>query len=332
VKRAGGLWPRITSFENLTRAARRAARSKRDRRSVAFFLERLDPEVLALERELEAGAWRPGEPVRFEIRDPKPRVISAAPFRDRVVHHALIGPLEPVFERRMRPESFACRRGKGTHAALRRARELVRRHDYFLKLDIARCFESIRHDVVIETLARIIKDSRVLDLVRAVLRGPPSAPETGVGLPIGNLTSQWFANLVLDRLDHHVTVELRTGAYVRYMDDFVLFGGSKAELRGRLDAVRAFVEDPLRLRLKDPATILAPVSEGLPFLGFRVHRGMTRVRPENLRRSIRRWKQRLRAHAAGEIDEQKLTASVRSILEHWKAADTWNLRSACTRN
>jgi retron-type reverse transcriptase len=201
-----------------------------------------------------------------------------------------------------------------------------------LKLDIARCFESIRHEVVMETLTRLIKDRRVLDLVRAVLRGPPSAPETGVGLPIGNLTSQWFANLVLDRLDHHVTVELRTGAYVRYMDDFVLFGGSKAELRGRLDAVRAFVEDPLRLRLKDPATILAPVSEGLPFLGFRVHRGMTRVRPENLRRSIRRWKQRLRAHAAGEIDEQKLTASVRSILEHWKAADTWNLRSACTRN
>jgi hypothetical protein len=318
----------MVSYENLVSAARRAARGKRGRLSVARWLDRLELEVLALEHELQAHEYRPGEPVRFLIRDPKERVISAAPFRDRVVHHAFIAPLEPIFERRMRPESFACRRRKGTHAALARARQLVRRYPWFLKLDIQRCFESIRHAVVIETLARTIKDRQVLELAAVILRGPKTAPAAGVGLPIGSLTSQWFANLVLDRLDHHVTEELRSGAYVRYMDDFVLFGRSKAELRGRLAPVRAFVEERLELRLKERATVLAPVSEGLPFLGMRIYRGTTRVRPENLRRSRRRLQRRVHEFQRGAIDERKLADCVRSIVAHLAAADTRRLRRA----
>ncbi|MBI4602811.1 MAG: group II intron reverse transcriptase domain-containing protein [Planctomycetes bacterium] len=326
MRRAGSLWPLVASFENLRRAALRAARGKRDRSTIARFLERLEPELLGLLRDLEQGTYQPGEPVRFTIRDPKERVISAAPFRDRVLHHAFIGPLEPVFERRMRPESFACRRGKGTHAALARARTLVRGHERFLKLDIERCFDSIRHDVVIETLERIVKDRRVLWLARTILRGPSSAAPTGVGLPIGSLTSQWFANLVLDRLDHFVTEELRCGAYVRYMDDFALFGDEKPRLRELLDHVRTFVEGRLRLRLKERANILAPVSEGLPFLGFRLYRGTVRVRPESLRRSKRRLAARVRACEHGEINEDRLAGCVRSIITRLASADTWNLR------
>lgn len=326
MKRVGNLWPEIVNFENLLRAAARAARGKRDRRAAARFLERLEPEALRLQRELEANTYQPGAPIRFVIRDPKERVISAAPFRDRVVHHAFMAPLEPVFERRMRPESFACRRGKGTHAALAHARRLLRRNGFFLKLDIEKCFDSIRQDVVVETLERVLKDRRVLELARTILRGPQSSPETGVGLPIGSLTSQWFANLVLDRLDHHVTAELRCGAYVRYMDDFVLFSEDKSRLRDLQEQVRAFVEATLRLRLKERATIFAPATEGLPFLGFRLYRGLIRVRPENLRRSKARLRARERAHARGELSEEKLADCVRSIVAHLGTAHTLGLR------
>lgn len=326
MKRTGHVWEEIVSFSNLLRAARRAARGKGDRRAVARYLERVELEVLALGRDLEAGTYRPGEPIRFKIHDPKERVITAAPFRDRVVHHAFLGPLEGVLERRMRPESFACRRGKGTHAALRQARRLLRRHGYFLKLDIERCFESIRHSVVMETLERTLKDARALELARVILGGPEHGPPGEIGLPIGSLTSQWFANLVLDRLDHFVTEELRSGSYVRYMDDFVLFGQDKTELRSKLELVREFVETRLQLRLKERATLLAPASEGLPFLGFRLYRGLIRVRPENLRRSRARLRARERAHARGELGEEELSRSVRSVVAHLATANTLSLR------
>lgn len=145
-------WEEVTSFTNLCRAAKRAARCKRRVAGAARFLERLEPQALALQRELVGDTWRPGRAVTFVIRDPKLRTITAAPFRDRVVHHALIDPLEPELDAALVPESFACRRGKGTHKALEHAREMVRRHSHFLKLDIAKCFESIGHGLVLDTL------------------------------------------------------------------------------------------------------------------------------------------------------------------------------------
>lgn len=330
MRRIGNLWPQVVAFENLEEAALRAARGKRDRHSTAVFLDRLEPEILRLERELEAGAYRPGRPVLFRIFDPKERVIAAAPFRDRVVHHALIAILEPCFERRMRPESFACRKGKGTHAAIRHARRLVRKHGWCLKLDIAKCFDSMPHDVILETVRRIIKDRRVLALIEVIVRanskdeGAERSP--GLGLPIGSLTSQWFANIVLDRLDHFIVEDLRLSSYVRYMDDFVVFADDKAVLGDALARVRDFVEKRLGLRLRDRATLLAPVSEGLPFLGFRIYRGTIRVRPQNLRRSRRRLRARERAFACGEIDEKKLADCVRSIVAYLAIGNTLSLR------
>ena len=148
MRRIGGVWGEIVSFENLMRAARHAARGKRRVASVARFLDRVELEVLQLQRELLEGSYHPGEPFEFKIVDPKPRTISAAPFRDRVVHHALIEVLEPWFDRRMIHASFACRRGKGTHAALDHAQHLVRRHAWFLKMDVEGFFASIPHAVV----------------------------------------------------------------------------------------------------------------------------------------------------------------------------------------
>lgn len=325
MRRVGNLWDRIVSFPNLMAAARRAARGKRTTRGAARFLDRLESEVLRLERELNDGTWRPGVAHSFEIHDPKTRTITAAPFRDRVVHHALMDVLGPVFEKRMLDSSFACRVGRGTHAALRTARQLVRSYDWFLKLDIKKCFPSIRHDVVVESVARCVKDRRVLTLCRTILEGTCAdawADVRGVGIPIGNLTSQWFANVVLDRLDHHVKEVMRVPGYLRYMDDFALFAPAKETLASALVDVRSFVEHHLRLELKDRATILAPVDEGMPFLGFRVYRGMTRLRPATARRTRERLRRRAAQRRHGWIDAGQLARSTLSMVAHLEHGTT----------
>lgn len=326
MKRVGGLWESVVAFEHLCRSARRAARGKRRVAGVARFLADLEPRVLRLQEELVGESWQPGPASTFRIQDPKERVITAAPFVDRVVHHAVIGCLEPIFERRMVFESFACRRGKGTHAAVRHARRMVRRYRWFLKMDVARCFRSLAPEMVIETLARVIKDRKLLDLCERIVGVGGDRSEEGAGLPIGNLTSQWFCNLALDRMDHWIKEELRVPGYVRYMDDFVLFAGSRERLRDALPAVTGFLRAPLGLRPKERATQLAPVGVGLPFLGWRIYRGTTRIRPENLRRLRARLEHRRWECRRGVIDEERLLASVRSTVEHLRHGNTLGLR------
>ncbi len=319
MRRTGNLWPEIASFVNLLRATARAARGKREVAGVARFLERREPELLRLLDELETDTYRPGRPFAFEIRDPKMRTIHAAPFRDRVLHHALIDPLEPIFDRRMIADSFACRRGKGTHAAIARARHYVRRHGWFLKLDVTRFFPSLPHEVVLETLARIVKDRRVLRLMERIIRETPLGSEAiapGRGLPIGNLTSQWFANLALDRLDHQVKEVLRVPGYVRYMDDMAFFAAEKGFLRQVRREVEAWIGSELGLTLKERATVLSPTAEGLPFLGWRIYPGMQRLRPENRRRTEARLRYRHFEHREGRIDEEALADTVRSVHAH----------------
>ena len=346
-------WEEITAFENLCRAAKRAARAKRGVRGAARFLERLEPEVFALQRELKAGEWRPGRCVQFVIRDPKERVITAAPFRDRVVHHALIDPLEHALDALLIPQSFACRRGKGCRKALEHVRGLVAVHSHFLKLDIAKCFPSIRHDKVLEVMRECTDELELLQLVGHVLSGPhrglPLAVSAGLedsrsraagsngpngrGLPIGNLTSQWFANLVLGRIDRLVVHRLGFDSYARYMDDFLIFGESKAELREAQREIELFVHAELDLRLKSRATMLAPVSEGVPFLGWRIRRGGMRLRPENARRTLRRLKLRRWQWRTGRIGAASFLAASQSVVAHLEQGQMreWRVKvaSAC---
>lgn len=323
MKPIDGAWETITSFRNLARAAKHAAKGKGATAGVARFLFRMEPELLRLQRELVAGSYRPGVPFLFEIQDPKPRTIAAAPFRDRVVHHALIDPIEAALDRRLCDQCFACRRGKGQHRALRYAQRLVRRNEWFLKLDVKSFFPSLPHDVVMATLGSVLADNEALGLCERIVRAGGAA---GRGLPIGNLTSQWFANLVLGRLDQHVLTVLRTAGYERYMDDFVLLGGDKESLRAMHDAVEAFLAAELQLALKPSATMLAPVTQGLPFLGWRVYRGLLRLRPENLRRTRARLRQRRHQLAAGRVDEQQYADSVRAVIAHLRHGNTLQLR------
>ena len=326
MKRAGHLFEKVADFEALCQAARRAARGKGETRSAASFLFHLETEALKLQRELLEGSYRPRAYRTFFVSDPKPRTISAANFRDRVAHHALCAALEPLFERAAIRDSYACRPGKGTHAALARAQVFARRSGYFLKLDIRKFFENADHAVLKRGLRRLVKDSRLLALAdRIIEHGAPGSAQ-GKGLPIGNLTSQHFANHYLGPLDHFIKEELRVRGYVRYMDDMLLFADSKEFLHGAHRRVREFLARGLKLELKDEATVLAPVSEGIPFLGLRLWPRVARLDAPAKRRLIRSLRTAARGLAEGRIDERELTASMRSRIGHAAHADTLGLR------
>lgn len=332
MRRRGDLWDQVASFGSLRVAALRAARGKRHSAASARFLDRLEPECLRLEEALLSGRWRPSPASSFHIRDPKPRTITAVPFVDRVVHHALIGALEPVFERRMIEHSYACRRGKGVHAALTRMRQLARSHGFALRMDVASFFPSLRHDVVWNSVARCVKDPHVLALVRTVLDGPPGTPHAGRGLPIGSLTSQWFANLVLDRLDHFASETLRLRGWIRYMDDFGCVGASPTALHAARVAITGFLREELQLEPKERASIVAPFASGVPWLGFLVFPGTVRLRPQNARRyawRLRELRWRLRR---GSLTEARYRAAVAAVLAHVSWADSRMLRRSWCRS
>ena len=294
----------VASFGALCRSARRAARGKSLTLEAASFLFDLEPECLRLQRELLAGEYRPGPYRTFRIRDPKPRTISAAPFRDRVVHHALCAALEPAFEAVADADSYACRVGKGTTAALARAREFTRLAPCFLKLDVEHCFETIAHEVLKHQLRDLTTDDRLLGLADLFIdTGAPGSPP-GRGLPIGNLTSQHFANFHLTALDHVVRELSGIVGYVRYMDDLLLFGERPA-LRIARTALQVAVPLRLRLTLKHRVTQLAPVATGVPFLGFRLFPGTARL--DGVR--ARRFSARIRALASRTPEDRAAAAA-----------------------
>ena len=320
MRRTGHLFEQVTDFGVLREAARRAARGTRSL-AAAEFLADLEANVLHLQRELLERTYEPGPFTTFQLRDPKPRTISAAPFRDRVVHHAVCSAMEPTFERYAVFDSYACRPGKGNRAAMRRAQGHARHQPWFAKLDVQRFFETLPHDVLLGLLRRRFKDRRLLALVGTVLAAGATKP--GVGLPIGNLTSQHFANFALGALDHHALEVVRVGAWVRYMDDMLLFGPDRHQVRRSAHAVEAFLSDELRLALRHDATVVAPVRVGIPFLGFRVW--PRQVRLDGAR--VRRLRRRLRALDRLPCEEER-ARSAESLIAWTEQADTLHLRRA----
>ena len=326
MKRRGHLFERVWAFASLLAAAHRARRGKRDRIEVARFVFDLEPRLLALREELRSGVYAMRPYRTFAIHDPKPRRICAAHFRDRVVHHSLCAALDPIVEAGLIHDTYACRPGKGTHAAVRRVQEFSRRFPYALQCDVARYFETMDHAVLKALLRRRLKDRALLALIGHIVDHPIPGGEPGKGVPIGNLTSQYFANMYLGELDHHRKDRLRLPGHVRYMDDIVVFARDKARLHRALASTRSFLKDRLRLELREERTRLAPVSEGLPFLGFRVFPGVIRLDGRKWRRLRRRIRSRESAYRLGTIDEDTLVQSVQSMIAHVSHADSMRAR------
>ena len=341
MKRYGNLYPAIIDFENLLEAAYRARRGKRYRPDVAAFHFHQEEELLRLREELASKTYQPGAYRAFYIRDPKRRLISAAPYRDRVVHHALCRVIEPVFERGFIFSSYANRVGKGTHAALDRATYYARRYPYALKCDIEKYFPTIDHEILFERIARKIKCRDTLWLIERIVKN--SNPQEEVvryfpgddlftpverrrGIPIGNLTSQFFANVYLDSLDHFVHERLGQPAYLRFADDFVIFAQRKETLSVLLPELRSHLEG-LRLRLHPTKCHVLPVRDGVPFLGWQVFPAHRRLRRRTGVRFQRRLQELARGNAAGQIPLDRVWASVMSWIGHLAHGDTYGLRS-----
>lgn len=334
------LWNQVAAGENLLCAAREAMLGKRSRPSAARFFARWETEVMRLHEELESGAYQPGAYTYFKIYEPKERVVAAAPFRDRVVHHALVRVLQPIFEPKFIEDSFACRPGKGTHAGMRRASEFARRFPYALKCDLRRYFPSIDHEILLARIQRTVGDARVRDLIEKILAshrdrtrqvyGPTlfDVREIGIGLPIGNLTSQFFANIHLDGFDHFVKQELQVKGYVRYVDDFLLFGQERAGLKAWGNLCREYLSK-LGLEIHPDKYRLCPTATGVDFCGFVVHAdGRIRVRPSSVRRFRKTFRQRKWEWKHGHCEAADLRATVRSWVAHVSHAQSWRLRSA----
>jgi len=336
------LYHRISAWSNLLRAYQQAARGKRGKATAAAFDHQMADRLIELQDELTAFSYRPGAYTHFVIHEPKQRKISAAPFRDRVVHHALCRVIEPDFERRFIFDSYANRVGKGTHRAVDRLQGFARRYDYVLRLDVVQHFPSLDHAVLLEALRMKVVEDDLFWLIETILASGAGvlrdeydmvyfpgddlfAANRPRGLPIGNLTSQFWSNVYMDTLDHFVKRELRVPAYLRYVDDFALFSDDRRQLYAWK---RAIIERlaQMRLTIHESAAQVIPCTVGIPWLGFVVYPTHRRLKRRNVVKFRRRLEHNIDLYESGAISFAELDASVQGWINHVRYADTWGLR------
>lgn len=287
MKRTGHLWERIVAHDNLRVAMQKASRGKRHRASVARILDNADYYVAALHELLVTGAFRTAPYNVKTIYEPKERQIFCLPFYpDRVVHHAVMNVLEPIWDKKLIYDTYSCRKGKGQHKGSTRCMEHVRKYRYVLKGDVSKFYPSMDHAILKVLLRRHFKDAKLLALLDEII---DSANTTGThpedkNCPIGNLLSQWFGNIYLGELDTFVKHELRCKPYIRYCDDFVLFSNDKTQLHEWRTRIEEFLADRLKLKLSKRAVF--PVSHGIDFLGYRHFPTKVLVR----KRTVRKWR------------------------------------------
>lgn len=333
-KRHGRLFERIVAFDSLYEAYLKARRNKRYRPEVLAFSEKLEENLIQIQNELIWGRYRTGRYRTFYVHEPKTRLVAALPFKDRLVHHAIVAVIEPLFERQFIGDSYACRPGKGMHAGADRVQQWLRqcRHNwgavYCLKADVKKYFPSINHNALKRILRRTIKDKHVLALLDEIIE---STQETGeanpAGIPIGNLTSQLFANLYLNELDQFVKHRLKVRHYIRYMDDFLLLSDSKQQLWVWLRDIKDFLRTSLALELNNKTAIFPVASRGIDFLGYRIWPDYRLLRKSSVKRMRRKIKAYKRRYAAGEMSAEEINRSIQSWLGHAQHADSYRIRT-----
>jgi len=337
MRRHNNLYSRIHDFENLHLAFRKASRGRRLTPGVLNFRENLEENLIGIQDELIQGTYVPRPYRTFTIYEPKERIIHVAPFRDRVVHHAVMNIIEPIWDRLFIYDTYACRKGKGTHAGVNRTTEFLRTaqakwgNTYCFQGDISKCFPSINHHILMRIIGHKIKCKDTLRLFGKIIfnGGNPADPDSH-NLPIGNLVSQWAANLYMSELDYFVKHRLKVQYYVRYMDDFILLSGDKKQLHEYRRAVEVFLWDVLRMKL-NPKSDVYPVSRGVDFLGYRIWSSHRLLRKSSLFRATRRFKKLSDLYARGLVTLRHVKASVMSWLGHCVHADAESGVEICLR-
>jgi RNA-directed DNA polymerase len=338
------LFPQIAAWDNLWLAYHKAAKGKRGKAAAATFEFKLADNLIQLQQELADGSYRPGPYSHFTIHEPKQRKISAAPFRDRVVHHALCNIIEPRFEALFHPHSYANRVGMGTHSAVNQLQTWSCQYRYVLRLDIVKHFPSIDHAILKQTLFKTVKEPHLQQLIHVILASGEGvlrdeyemvyfqgdglfAIDRPRGLPIGNLTSQFWSNCYLNPLDWFISRQLGCPAYLRYVDDLALFSNSKQQINGWKQAIIERLAQ-FRLTIHAKQAQARPCSAGIPWLGFVIYPTHRRLKRRNVVNFKRRLKRNLTAFAQGDITFAELDASVQGWINHVRYADTWGLRES----
>lgn len=345
LKRHKSLYEKIYDFENLYQAYFEARKCKRYRQEVLAFTEGLEENLIALQNKLIWKTYQVGRYQEFFVHDPKKRLIMTLPFRDRVLQWAVYRVLNPLLERRYILDSYACRVGFGTHRAAARLqywlRSLARKHKriYVLKLDISKYFYRVDQNVLMGILRRIVADRNLLWLLETIVRsenmkfGIPLGDHgfeceriDGIGMPIGNLTSQMFANLYLNELDQYIKHVLKTRHYIRYMDDMLILHQDKKYLWRLKDEISGFLEHNLKLLLNNKTSV-RPSDQGIDFCGYRVWSTHKKLRKKTALKMKRRLKYLFRAYARKDIDFEQVNASVQSYMGLLKHCDSFGLRT-----
>jgi len=326
------LYKEIISIGNLILAWRKARKGKTKKDYVKEFEQDLIANLFGLHNELKNQTYKPKQLKDFILRDPKTRKISKSTFRDRIVHHALVRIIEPIFDKGFIYDSCANRLGKGNLFAIKRFDIFKRKvtkngktkgmfnknqvKGYCLKADIKHYFEEVNHDVLLEIIFRKIKDEKVIWLIKRILTNfPIGGTKNYKGMPLGNLTSQFFANVYLNELDYFVKHKLKAKYYIRYVDDFIILHKSKTQLEEWKIKIDKFLLQKLKLELHLDKSKVIPLSKGVDFVGFRNYYYHRLLRKRNLRKilfKIKRYKQ-------GVLPKEKMLES----FQGWNAYAKW---------
>ncbi len=324
MRRIGQLLEQVADPDNLRLAFWKARKGKNLSRLVCSYRENLEQNLFVLRQQILTGKVGVGNYYYFEIYDPKHRQICAAPFAEQVLHHALMNICHEHFEKKQIFDSYASRPGKGTHAAVRRAKYFCRTNTWFLKLDIAKFFASIEQNCLKNQLIRIFKDHQLLDILNTIIDSYQKDP--GRGVPIGNLTSQYFANHYLAGLDHFIKEQLGCRAYVRYMDDLVLWHNEKEWLKKCHNDISEFVGNNLQCALKPE--LLNQTKQGVPFLGFRIFPFHIRLLQRSKARFIKKLRYVDAQYKSGKRNEAECQRRAMSLIAFTELADSKEFRKS----
>ncbi len=338
------LYNKLCSYENLFLAYKKARKGKRKKKYVIEFENNLYENLKDLQKELIEQTYFPMPLKKFIIRDPKTRKISKSTFKDRIVHHAIVNILEPIYELIFIYDSYANRKNKGQHRALERFCFFMRKTSknrkklkgiknnnyvcgYCLKADIKHYFDTINHTILINILTKKIKDKDIIWLINKILK---NFDNKEIGMPLGNLTSQFFANVYLNELDYYVKYRLKAKYYIRYVDDFILLDSSKAQLEIWKKGISKFLKEKLKLELHSQKSKILPLHQGISFLGFRIFSYYKLLKKSNIyqiNKNINNW---FGLYRQDLIKYKKVIDKLEGWFAHAIHGNTYNLRKQIT--
>jgi len=309
----------IITIPNLLFAWEEFLLGKKKRVDVAIFQDHLMNNIFSLYRELKTKKYQHGGYQAFKISDPKPRDIHKATVSDRLLHHLLYQETYQYFDQQFIYDSYSCRLGKGTHRAVRRLSEFAdkvsqnkRRTVWIFKCDIRKFFDSVDHDILISILRDKIRDEKLMEIIEKIIRSYSTKP--GKGIPLGNLTSQIFSNIYLDRLDQFMKRNLRIKHYLRYTDDFIILDVKKERLEKLVPVLNDFLEQDLKLQLHPNKLIIRKIHRGIDFLGYIVYPTHLILRTKTKRRMLRKIAAKKRELDVGIISAETFDNTLQSYL------------------